>query len=153
MADKEWTPTDNQKAFVEDVIETSFKNITESYRKAYPESHTKYASVEAYRLLRNPKIKALIEQIQHDLRQKFVLVAPEALQKLIELSQSADSEKVQLEASLELLDRAGLVKVQKVEFSPLGVFGSLDPEDIKKQIRERQQESEQRKLEVTKAEA
>lgn len=139
MTEKEWQPTESQLAFAKDVVETGYKNITESYRKAYPKASEKWASQEAYQLLRNPKIKALIEQIQQDIRSKFVLLAPAALERLEDLAENADSEKVKLAANLELLDRGGLGKPQKIELSLPGIFGSADPEEIKKSIRERQE--------------
>lgn len=147
-----WEPTDQQLAFAKDVVETNFDNITESYRKAYPNAASKYASQEAYRLLRNKHIKTLIEQIQQDMRSKFVLLAPAALERLEDLAENADSEKVKLEANKEILDRAGLKAPDKVELSLPGVFGSADPEDIKKAIRRKQEVVEQTKKEMVKAE-
>ncbi len=139
----EWKPTVQQTAFVADVIATDYENISESYRKAYPDSHSKWAGVDAYRLLKNKHIKALIEQIQQDIRAKFVLIAPEALERLKYLADNADSEKVMLEANKEILDRGGFKPPEKVELSNLGIFGSADPEDIKRMIRDRQNEKEQ----------
>jgi hypothetical protein len=150
--EKEWKPTEQQLAFATDVVETGFKNITESYRKAYPKASEKWASQEAYQLLRKPKIKALIEQIQQDIRAKFVLLAPSALERLEDLAENADSEKVKLAANLELLDRGGLGKPQKIELSLPGVFGSADPEDIKRSIRERQELKNSRAKEANKEE-
>ena len=154
MSEKEkgWEPTPSQLAFAKDVIETSFDNITESYRKAYPNASAKWASQEAYQLLRNPKIKALIEQLQQDMRSKFVLLAPSALHRLEDLAENADSEMVKLQANKEILDRAGLRAPDKVELSMPDIFGSADPEDIKKRIKQRQDEREQALKEMVKSE-
>jgi phage terminase small subunit len=152
MADTSWEPTEHQLAFAKDVIETNFDNITESYRKAYPDASAKWAASEAYRLMRNPRIKALIEQIQQDTRSKFILLAPAALQRLEDLAENADSEKVKLAANMEILDRAGLKAPDKVELSLPGIFGDADPESIKKMIRDKQIIKEQAKQEILKSE-
>lgn len=150
--EKEWEPTDKQLAFVKDVVETNFENITESYRKAYPNASSKWAQQEGYRLMRNPKIKSLIEQIQQDTRSKFILLAPAALQRLEDLAETADSEMVKLKANQEILDRAGLRAPDKVELSLPGVFGEASPEAIKAMIKNKQETREKAKLEMVKSE-
>lgn len=153
MADeKSWEPNEQQLAFAKDVVETNFENITESYRKAYPNASEKYAGHDAFRLLRNPRIKGLIEQISQDMRAKFTLLAPEALARLEELAENADSEKVKLAANLEILDRAGLKAPDKVELSLPGVFGDASPEAIKRMIKDKQKIKEQAKEEMVKSE-
>jgi hypothetical protein len=154
MADEEkeksWEPTENQLSFAKDVVETNFENITESYRKAYPNS--KWATQDAYKLLRNPRIKGLIEQISQDVRAKFTLLAPEALQRIQDLAENADSEKVKLAANLEILDRGGFRAPDKVELSLPGIFGDANPEAIKKMIKDRQNVKEKVKEEMVKSE-
>lgn len=147
-----WTPTDKQLAFAKDVVENNFENITESYRKAYPDASAKWAAQEAHRLMRNPRIKSLIEQIQQDLRSRFILLAPAALHRLEELAENADSEKVKLAANVEILDRAGLRAPDKVELSLPGIFGDADPEKIKQMIRDKQSTKEQANKEIVKSE-
>lgn len=152
MTEKAWEPTENQLAFARDVVETNFDNITESYRKAYPNASAKWAAQEAYHLMRNPHIKTLLEQLQQDMRAKFTLLAPDAMARLEDLAENADSEKVKLEANLQILDRAGLKAPDKVELSLPGIFGSADPEAIKKQIRDKQELILQAKKEIVKSE-
>lgn len=152
MTEKSWEPTDNQLAFAKDVLETSFENITESYRRAYPNSSAKWAAQESYRLMRNPHIKTLLEQLQQDLRAKFTLLAPEALARLEDLAENADSEKVKLAANMEILDRAGLKAPDKVELSLPGIFGDASPESIKKMIRDKQELKEKANNEILKSE-
>ena len=149
---KEWSPTENQLAFAQNVVESNFHNVTESYRQAYPNASEKWASIEAYRLMRNPKIKGLIEQIQQDTRSKFILLAPAALERLEELAENADSEMVKLKANQEILDRAGLRAPDKVELSLPGVFGDASPDAIKQMIRSKQEAKEKVKLEMVKSE-
>jgi phage terminase small subunit len=150
--EKEWQPTEAQKVFAANVVVTNFENITESYRKAYPNASDKWASQDAYKLLRNPKIKGLIEQIAQDMRMKFTLLAPEAMARLAELAENADSEKVKLSANLEILDRAGLRAPDKIELSLPGVFGDASPEAIKAMIKDRQNVKEKAKEEMVKSE-
>lgn len=150
--EKSWTPTDSQLNFAREVVLDNFENITSSYKKAYPNASAKWASQEAYRLLRNPRIKALIEEIQQDMRSKFTLLAPEAMARLEDLAENADSEKVKLQANLEILDRAGLKAPDKVELSLPGIFGDADPEKIKQMIRDKQSIKEQANKEIVKSE-
>ena len=149
---KDWKPTEQQMAFATDLVVTNFENITESYRKAYPNAQGKWTQQDAWRLMRNPKIKGLIEQISQDLRAKFTLLAPEALARIEELAENADSEKVKLAANLEILDRAGLKAPDKVELSLPGVFGDASPEAIKAMIKDRQKVKEKAKAEMVKSE-
>ena len=149
MTDKKtWEPTDQQIEFAKDLVATNFDNITESYRKAYPKASDKWASQEAYALLRNKHIKTLIEQIQQDMRAKFTLLAPAALERLEDLAENADSEMVKLKANQEILDRAGLKAPDKVELSLPGVFGDAKPDDIRAMIRRKQEEKEKKDKEL-----
>jgi phage terminase small subunit len=125
--------TENQREFAKKYVELG--SPTEAYRQAYPNFQGKYISQEAWRLLKNPKIRDLIDQIQQDVRARFVLMAPEALERLENLAKDADSEKVRLEANKEILDRAGLKPPEKVELSHLGIFGGTSLEEVKDIIR------------------
>jgi hypothetical protein len=150
--EKSWEPTDQQLAFAKDIVETNFENITESYRKAYPNAQGKWTQQDAFRLLRNPRIKGLIEQISQDMRAKFTLLAPEAMARLQDLAENADSEKVKLSANLEILDRAGLRAPDKIELSLPGIFGDASPDAIKAMIKDRQVIKEKAKEEMVKSE-
>ena len=137
----EFTYTDAEKEFAETIVETGGDNISAAYRKAYPNAATKYLAQEAYKLLRKPKIQSLIEQIQQDLRAKFILLAPAALERLEDLAENSEHDKVKLEANKEILDRAGLKAPERVEMGILGVFGQMDPEKIKSMVRSKQEEA------------
>ena len=150
--EKGFEPTEKQLAFARDLVETNFSNITASYRKAYPNASERWISQDAYQLLRNPKIKSLVEQIQQDTRSKFILLAPAALHRLEDLAENADSEMVKLKANQEILDRAGLRAPDKVELSLPGVFGDANPEDIKRMIKDKQTVKEQADKEIIKGE-
>ena len=147
-----WIPSEKQLSFAKDVVESNFENVTASYKRAYPDASAKWAAQEAYRLMRNPRIKSLIEQIQQDLRSRFILLAPAALHRLEELAENADSEKVKLAANVEILDRAGLKAPDKVELSLPAIFGDADPEKIKQLIRDKQIAKEQVKMDMVKSE-
>jgi phage terminase small subunit len=134
----QWKPTEKQLKFVEEYTKTG--NASASYREAYPECSPNNAGSEGYKLLRNPNIKALVEQIQQDMRARFVLIAPEAQERLEYLSKTAISEHVRLQANLEILDRAGLDSPKKVELSGLGVFGEAKPDDLKDMIKRKCEE-------------
>jgi hypothetical protein len=127
-------PTEKQEKFAKVYVETGspIKALTE----AYPDNVGKYRNQDAWKLLRNPKIRDLIEQIQQDCRAKFVTLAPEMLEALEDMARSADSEKVRLQAIIEILDRSGLKPPEKVELSALGVFGSASVSDIKQMVKE-----------------
>jgi hypothetical protein len=74
------------------------------------------------------------------MRARFVLIAPEAQERLENLSKTAISEHVRLQANLEILDRAGLDSPKKVELSGLGVFGDAKPDDLKDLIKRKCEE-------------
>jgi hypothetical protein len=134
----QWKPTEKQLKFAEEYARSG--NASASYREAYPDGSPKLASSESYKLLHNPNIKALVEQIQQDMRARFVLIAPEAQERLENLSKTAISEHVRLQANLEILDRAGLDSPKKVELSGLGVFGDAKPDDLKDMIKRKCEE-------------
>lgn len=78
----------------------------------------KSGHVEAHRLMRKP---AVIRAIYDATALSMGAHLPAALNKLAKLSDKAKSEYVQLEASKDLLDRAGLAAPKKVN-----VAGSLN---------------------------
>ena len=66
--------------------------------------------VTASKTLRLPHIQ---EYMQQRIRETIGLNATKASHKMLELSQSAKSEYVQLEASKDILDRAGYKPIEK----------------------------------------
>jgi hypothetical protein len=125
--------TQAQETFAKAFASTG--RLTESYRLAYPNNHGQYVYRDASRLLKNPKIQETIEKIQQDCRAQFIFMAPTALERLEDLAINAGSEKVKLQANVEILDRAGLKPPEKVELSHLGAFGAASLEEIKEMIR------------------
>jgi hypothetical protein len=128
-------PTVQQTKFSQIYAETNDAIL--AYKLAYPEnaSKTKYVSSNAYHKLDNPKVKALIDEIQQGLRAQFIMLAPDALDQLVNLANNAESEKVKLEANKEILYGAGLRPPEQIEMKQVGMFGGASPEDIRDMIR------------------
>lgn len=122
------------------------KGVSEAYKLAYPKNaENKYVRQYAHKLIKNPKVRQEIELLQQAARMRFILDAPRAAEKLIELSKDAKSDKVQLEATKDILNRAGLQPPQRVETVHVGIFGSASQDDIRNILRqqlENKQESE-----------
>ena len=73
--------TIKQKKFADEYIKTG--NATESYKKAgYKYSSDNMASVEAHKLLRNPKVKAYIDKKLSELEAETIAESKEVLQYL-----------------------------------------------------------------------
>ena len=140
-------PTANQKTFVEKYVEQGLKNPIEAFKAAYPKAKGRFISQDAQKLLRDPRIKDLIDQIQQDCRAQFVIIAPDALERLEELAEGAESEMVRLKANVEILDRGGLGAPQKVELQHLGVFGTMGADEIKEIVKRNIEEGFNKKKE------
>ena len=140
-------PSVNQTAFVQKFVEQGLKNPLEAFKAAYPNAKGKFLSQDAQKLLRDPRIKDMIDQIQQDCRAQFVIIAPEALERLEELAEGAESEMVKLKANIEILDRGGLGAPQKVELQHLGVFGTMGVDEIKEIVRKNIEEGSTKKKE------
>jgi hypothetical protein len=111
--------------------------LVDAYQEAFPDKKltAEHLRVYAYRLAHNPKIKDFIQTIQQAVRLRFVLSTPDAYEKMVALANNAKSEKVQFEATKEILDRGGLKAPERVESIQIGIFGSMEPEDLKALIK------------------
>ena len=69
----------------------------------------------------------LAKEIQTELRDTLNDIAPEAINRMRELSETAGSEQVRLSANKDLLDRAGYKPVDKAHITTTG--SSLEEED------------------------
>ena len=100
--DKSQSLTTRQQAFIDNLLTNGGTATQCAIKAGYSK---KSAKVEASRLLKNSKVLHILHQ-----RAKKVLGvrAITALQTVSNLSQNANSEYVRLEASKDLLDRAGL---------------------------------------------
>ena len=114
-----------------------------AFKKAFPDrAESRWVSIFANRLINSPKVKDQIEAIQMAARMQFILDVPRAAAKMIELSNGAKSEKVQLEATKDCLNRGGLQPPERKESINVNIFGSASSEDIRQLIRTNIQEDE-----------
>jgi len=127
--------TERQMKFASEVAKGS--NLSDSYRRAFPDqAENKYVKIYANKLVNNPKVRQQVELLQQATRMKFIIDAPRAAQKLIELSKNAKNEKVQLDATKDILSRGGLQPPQRVETVHVGIFGSASQDDIRNLLRQ-----------------
>lgn len=70
---------------------------------------------EAYVSLMNQIAKNIYEKDQKNLRAGFLKYSGKALNRIVELVEQADEDKVRLEAAKDLLDRAGFRPVDTIE--------------------------------------
>ena len=119
-------------------------NFTKAYRDAFPGKGGKPDSVNilASRLVRNPKVRQQIDLIQQAVRLHFIMDAPRAGMKMTALSEAASSEKIQFEATKDILNRGGLQPPQRIETIHIGVFGSASSDDIRNMLRQRLENKE-----------
>ena len=110
--------TEKQRALVDTIVATGC-SITEAAKTAgYSTAISKdSARVSASRTLRLPKVQ---EYMQQRIAQTLGLGAVSASKRLIELSTGAKSEYVQLEASKDLLDRAGYKPIDRSQVQVAG---------------------------------
>lgn len=99
--------TDMQKAFAAEYVKCG-GNGTEAARRAGYSAAT--ANVQASQMMRKPLI---LQAIHAETVKQISAHAPAALHRIAELSSSARSEYVQLEASKDLLDRAGFKPIDR----------------------------------------
>ncbi len=95
------TLTERQAAFAEAYVANGGKLKAAAIAAGYP---AKGAQVEASRLIRNPKIQ---QAIARQTMQEIGLSAAPALMQVKRLMRTAKSDYVKLEASRDILDRAG----------------------------------------------
>ena len=98
--------TDKQKALVDTIVSTGCSIVEAAEKAGYSTKISRdSARVSASRTLRLPKVqKYMMECVSRTIG----LGAVTASNKLVQLSESARSEYVQLEASKDILDRAGI---------------------------------------------
>lgn len=137
--------TPRQATFAAAVISGS--TLADAYRTAFPENaESKWVSVYANKLIKHPKVRQYIELLQQAARMRFLIASPKLAEKMLDLSENADSEKIQFEATKDALNRAGLQPPQRVETIHIGIFGSASQEDIRnllrKQLENKKEEEE-----------
>lgn len=98
-----------QDAFVDAYVANGGQGTQAAKDAGYSESG---AHVEANRLLKNPLI---IQEVHRRTVMAIGAALPSALKTITRLSSAAKSEYVQLEASRDLLDRAGMRAAQRID--------------------------------------
>jgi len=112
------------------------EGLSSAYRKAFPGKAQRHRlDVYAYQLAKNPKVREQISIIQEAVRLQIITEAPAAFERIRELAEGAQHEKIRLDANRDILDRAGLKPPQKVESLHVGLWGSLSQEDVRNMIR------------------
>lgn len=130
-----------QKKFAEIYAETN--DAVQAYKVAYLEDskkEVKYLKSTAFHKLDNPGIRALIDDIQQAMRAQYVMLAPEALDNLVDLATNAENEKVKLDANREILHGAGMRPVEEVTLKAVGIFGGVSLSEIKERLRQNMEE-------------
>ena len=110
----------------------------EAYRLAFhvkeDEVSDSAVRMRANRLEKRPDIVAEMQRIKDELNQRIFQEAPDAFERIVELSKFAKSEKVRLEANRDILSRAGFH--EPVKLQSLAIFNIMSPDQIKNMLRE-----------------
>jgi phage terminase small subunit len=108
--------TTKQNQFIDAYVANGGNGSAAARDAGYAESS---AHVEANRALKNPLI---VQEIFRRTALAIGAALPKALNTVVRLSESAKSEYVQLEASRDLLDRAGMKAPEKIDHRLDGEF-------------------------------
>jgi len=127
--------TEQQKKFAIEIV--AGKKPMEAFRAAYPDTSEEYVRKKTYAVFHNPRVQNLIKELQEQARAKFIEMLPEAIERLLVLAKTADSEKVRLEANKEIIHQGGLIPPQRVEVETTPVFGGAELESLRDELRQR----------------
>jgi phage terminase small subunit len=108
--------TTKQNQFIDAYVANGGNGSAAAREAGYAESS---AHVEANRALKNPLI---VQEIFRRTTLAIGAALPKALNTVVRLSESAKSEYVQLEASRDLLDRAGMKAPERIDHRLDGEF-------------------------------
>jgi len=107
--------TDKQMALVDIMVAKGLPPAKAAVEAGYSEGKAGYVS--AYRALKTPHVQQYMMQRMNE---EFGLSATVAVNTVRRLSQNAKSEYVQLEASKDLLDRAGYKPIDRSQVQVAG---------------------------------
>ena len=107
--------TEKQMALVDIMVAKGLPAAKAAVEAGYAEGKSGYVS--AYKALKTPHVQQYMMQTISD---SMSLNATKALNKIVALSSNAKSEYVSLEASKDILDRAGFRAPDKVMHSHVG---------------------------------
>jgi phage terminase small subunit len=107
--------TDKQTALVDIMVAEGLSPAKAAVKAGYSEGKAGYVS--AYRALKTPHVQQYMMQRMNE---EFGISATVAVGTVRRLAQSAKSEYVQLEASKDLLDRAGYKPIDRSQVQVAG---------------------------------
>ena len=107
--------TDKQAKLVDIMVAEGLKPAQAAEKAGYAKGKAGYVS--AYRALKTPHVQAYMMQRMHE---EFGLSAMAAVNTVRRLATGAKSEYVQLEASKDLLDRAGYKPIDRSQVQVAG---------------------------------
>ncbi|RKZ07375.1 hypothetical protein DRQ05_03190 [bacterium] len=90
---------------------------------------------KAKEIERKPHVLSELQRIKEELKIRMVEEAPDAFERIVELSKLAKSEKVRLEANRDILTRAGFN--EPVKLQSLAIFALFTPEQLREMLREK----------------
>jgi len=93
--------TDRAKRFVEHIVSTGCSGAEAAVAVGYAEGSSR---TQAYRLLNDQRV---LDAMHQAIKRKLAVSGVRAAEKMLALSIGARSERVQMEASKDLLDRGG----------------------------------------------
>jgi len=106
----------------------------DAYAMAFEEDGGSWELTQkATALEKREDIVAELQRLKEELKKKIVEEAPNAFERLVELSKYARSEKVRLDANKNILDRAGFN--EPVKLQTLAIFSFMTPEQLKEMLR------------------
>lgn len=107
--------TDQQRLFADYYFELNH-GTNAAIKAGYSE---KAAHVQASKMLKNPKIRAYLDELQRQRREKVLnrlaSMAVEAAEMAFDLAQNADSESVRAQMIKDIMDRSGYKATDKIE--------------------------------------
>lgn len=92
---------------IEGLINTPSKRECAKYLKI--SENSLYKRLRRYSEIQQG-VERFIESVKEDSRRRIVFETPKAVDKVVNLIDNAKSEQVQLQASQDILDRAGIIK-------------------------------------------
>ena len=106
----------------------------DAYAMAFEEDGGSWELTQkATALEKREDVVAELQRLKEELKKKIVEEAPNAFERLVELSKYARSEKVRLDANKNILDRAGFN--EPVKLQTLAIFSFMTPEQLKEMLR------------------
>lgn len=125
---------------------SSGNSLMDAYAEVYPSAAgTKWLGQYASRLARSPRVKEQIELLQQAIKAHFTVLALRAADRVEELAENAKTERVKLDANLEILRQGGIIPPQRTESIHIGIFGNASAQDLRALIKNKIEMKEEEK--------